>query len=58
MQIAMVSIPDICQFWYATALSRLVKSTQKITSTCDKIAIMGKHVLKSTTARKEYATAA
>ena len=57
MQIAMVGIPDICQFWYATALSRLVKSMPKSASICDKIAKMGKNVPKSTPARKEYATA-
>ena len=37
------TIPDICQFWYTTALFRSVKSTQRSAQICDKIAQTGQN---------------
>ena len=36
-------IPDICQFWYSSALFRPVKSTTRSALICDKIALTGQN---------------
>ena len=53
-------IPDICQFWYTTALFRPIKAHQKVSKFATKypkLAKIGVHQAKKYTGLKKYASA-